>query len=165
MVDRLLEMGLTRGEASTPGVSGLEPDTRLFEARVTGWRRRFVELEVGTRTVKATNPDKILFPEAGYAKRDLVDYYLAVEDGIVRTLRQRPTQLRRFPDGIASEQIYQKRVPEKRPDWIEVARVGGVGEAPYPPNFPKMPGEPVARAALARAQDRTRGGEGRIEVS
>ena len=83
----------------------------------------FVELEVGSRTVKVTNPDKVLFPDAGHTKRDLVDYYLAVGDGIVRALRERPTQLRRFPDGIAGEQIYQKRVPEKRPEWVEVARV------------------------------------------
>ena len=81
----------------------------------------FVELEVGSRTVKVTNPDKVLFPDAGHTKRDLVDYYLAVGDGIVRALRERPTQLRRFPDGIEGEQIYQKRVPQKRPEWVEVA--------------------------------------------
>ncbi len=62
----------------------------------------FVELEVGDRTVKVTNPDKVLFPDAGHTKRDLVDYYLAVGDGIVRALRERPTQLRRFPDGIGA---------------------------------------------------------------
>src|SRR6187431_2560179 len=83
----------------------------------------FVELEVGSRTVKVTNPDKVLFPDAGHTKRDLVDYYLAVGDGIVRALRERPTQLRRFPDGVEGEMIYQKRVPEKRPEWVEVARV------------------------------------------
>src|SRR6185436_5746645 len=83
----------------------------------------FVELEIGERTVKVTNPDKVLFPGVGHTKRDLVDYYLAVGDGIVRALRERPTQLRRFPDGIEGEEIYQKRVPEKRPDWVEVARV------------------------------------------
>src|SRR4026207_1821124 len=83
----------------------------------------FVELEIGERTVKVTNPDKVLFPEAGHTKRDLVDYYVAVGDGIVRALRERPTQLRRFPDGIQGEQIYQKRVPEKRPEWVEGARV------------------------------------------
>ncbi|MGI8974028.1 MAG: DNA polymerase domain-containing protein, partial [Gaiella sp.] len=83
----------------------------------------FVELEVGERLVRVTNPDKVLFPAAGHTKLDLVRYYIAVGDGIVRALRERPTQLRRFPDGIAGEQIYQKRVPEKRPDWIEVARV------------------------------------------
>src|SRR6185312_6232262 len=83
----------------------------------------FVELEIGGRTVKVTNPDKVLFPDAGHTKRDLVQYYLAVGEGIVRALHERPTQLRRFPDGIEGEQIYQKRVPEKRPEWVEAARV------------------------------------------
>ena len=82
-----------------------------------------IELDVDGRPVRLSNPDKVLFPGAGITKRDLADYYLAVGDGIVRALRERPTQLRRFPDGIDGEQIYQKRVPEKRPDWIEVARV------------------------------------------
>ncbi|MBA2297862.1 MAG: ATP-dependent DNA ligase, partial [Actinobacteria bacterium] len=83
----------------------------------------YVELEVGERVVKVTNPDKVLFPARGETKLDLVRYYLSVGEGIVRALRERPTQLRRFPDGVEGEQIYQKRVPEKRPDWIEVARV------------------------------------------
>ena len=83
----------------------------------------FVELEVGERVVKLTNPDKVLFPKAGKTKRDLAEYYLAVGDGIVRALYERPTQLRRFPDGIEGEAIYQKRVPEKRPEWVETARV------------------------------------------
>ena len=50
-------------------------------------------------------------------------YYIAVGDGIVRALYERPTQLKRHPDGAEGEAIYQKRVPEKRPDWIETARV------------------------------------------
>src|ERR1041384_3293292 len=83
----------------------------------------FVELEVGERTVKVTTPEKVVSPDAGHTERDLVDYYLAVGDGIVRALRERPTQLRRFPDGIDGEQIYQKRVPETRPEWVEAARV------------------------------------------
>jgi DNA ligase D-like protein (predicted polymerase) len=83
----------------------------------------FVELDVGGRLVKVTNPDKVLFPERGETKLDLVHYYIAVAGGIVRALYERPTQLRRFPDGVDGEQIYQKRVPEKRPEWIETARV------------------------------------------
>ena len=83
----------------------------------------FVELEVGDRLVKVTNPQKVLFPTAGHTKADLVGYYISVGEGIVRALRERPTQLRRFPDGIEGEEIYQKRVPEKRPEWVEAARV------------------------------------------
>ena len=83
----------------------------------------FVELEVGTRTVKVTNPDKVFFRTRGETKLDLVQYYLAVADGIVRALYERPTQLKRHPDGAEGEAIYQKRVPEKRPEWIETATV------------------------------------------
>jgi DNA ligase D len=83
----------------------------------------FVELQVGDRTVKVTNPDKVYFAERGETKLDHVQYYLAVGDGIVRALRERPTQLKRHPGGAEGEAIYQKRVPDKRPDWIEVARV------------------------------------------
>jgi DNA ligase D len=83
----------------------------------------FVELEIEGRTVKVTNPDKVLFPARAETKLDLVGYYLSVGEGIVRALFERPTQLRRFPEGVGGEEIYQKRVPQKRPDWIEVARV------------------------------------------
>jgi DNA ligase D len=83
----------------------------------------FIELEIEGRTVKVTNPDKVLFPARGETKLDLVHYYLSVGDGIVRALFERPTQLRRFPEGVEGEEIYQKRVPQKRPEWIEVARV------------------------------------------
>jgi DNA ligase D len=83
----------------------------------------FVELEVGSRTVKVTNPDKVFFATRGETKLDLVQYYLSVGDGIVRVLYERPTQLKRHPDGAEGEAIYQKRVPKHRPDWIETATV------------------------------------------
>jgi DNA ligase D len=82
-----------------------------------------IELEIGGRTVRVSNPAKVLFPKAKKTKLDLVEYYLSVEEGIVRALYERPTQLRRFPDGVTGELIYQKRVPEKRPEWVEAARV------------------------------------------
>ena len=83
----------------------------------------FIELDVGERVVKLTNPDKVLFPKARKTKRDLAEYYLAVGEGIVRALYERPTQLRRFPDGVTGEVIYQKRVPKHHPEWVETARV------------------------------------------
>jgi DNA ligase D-like protein (predicted polymerase) len=83
----------------------------------------FVELDVGGRTVKVTNPDKVYFPARGETKLDLVRYFLAVGDGIVNALRERPCQLKRQPEGVGGEVIWQKRVPERRPDWIETARV------------------------------------------
>jgi DNA ligase D len=83
----------------------------------------FVELEIGDRTVKVTNPDKIFYRKLKATKLDHVQYYVAVAEGIVRALYERPTQLKRHPDGVEGEAIYQKRVPERRPDWIETARV------------------------------------------
>ncbi|HEV7208955.1 MAG TPA: non-homologous end-joining DNA ligase [Mycobacteriales bacterium] len=90
----------------------------------------FVELEIdtptGVRTVKVTNPDKTYFaglPDGQGRKLDLVQYYLAVDAGVVNALRDRPTVLKRHPDGADGEAIYQKRVPEHRPPWIETALV------------------------------------------
>jgi DNA ligase D len=87
----------------------------------------FVELEVdtptGVRTVKVTNPGKVYFSTRGETKLDLVGYYLAVGPGIVNALNERPTVLKRHPDGAEGEPIYQKRAPEHRPPWIETARV------------------------------------------
>ena len=92
-------------------------------ASVTLVASPFVELEVGKRVVKLTNPDKVLFPKARKTKLDLARYYVSVGEGIVRALYERPTQLRRFPDGVTGEVIYQKRVPKHHPDWVETARV------------------------------------------
>jgi DNA ligase D len=83
------------------------------------------ELEIDDKIVKLTNPDKLYFPALGAdgSKRRLVEYYLAVGDGIVRALRDRPTYLQRFPDGVEGEEIYQKRIPKYAPDWLATCRV------------------------------------------
>jgi DNA ligase D-like protein (predicted polymerase) len=90
----------------------------------------FLELEVdtpsGPRTVKVTNPEKTYFsglPEGRGRKLDLVEYYLSVADGVVRGLRERPTVLKRHPGGADTEPIYQKRVPDNRPPWMETVTV------------------------------------------
>ncbi len=80
-------------------------------------------LEVGGREVVVSNPDKVIFPEPGVTKLDLVNYYLAVADGALRGVARRPMILKRFVKGIAQEAIFQKRAPEKRPDWIDVAEL------------------------------------------
>ena len=76
--------------------------------------------------VRLTNPDKVYFPKLGKngTKRKLVEYYLSVAQGPMLTaLRDRPTHLQRFPDGIDGEEIYQKRVPQKHPDYLETCEV------------------------------------------
>jgi DNA ligase D len=84
------------------------------------------ELDVDGITVRLTNPDRVYFPKLGSmgTKRSLVDYYLAVAGGPMLTaLRDRPTHLQRFPDGIDGEEIYQKRIPLHHPDYLQTCRV------------------------------------------
>nr|WP_203815947.1 non-homologous end-joining DNA ligase [Actinoplanes ferrugineus] len=82
------------------------------------------EHEIAGRTVRLTSPDKVVFPRPGYTKRDVFDYYRAVGDGILRALRDRPTTLQRFPDGIEGEMFFQKRVPTRGvPPWIQTAKI------------------------------------------
>ena len=80
-------------------------------------------LEVAGREVPVSNPDKVYFPRTGHTKLDLVRYYLAVADGALRGAGGRPMALKRFVNGAESEPFFQKRAPEKRPDWIETARL------------------------------------------
>ncbi|GGQ86979.1 ATP-dependent DNA ligase [Streptomyces ruber] len=82
-----------------------------------------VELEAGGRTVRLSSPDKVYFPERGFTKLDLARYYLAVGPGILRALRDRPTTLERYPEGVAGESFFQKRAPGNRPDWIPTAHI------------------------------------------
>jgi DNA ligase D-like protein (predicted polymerase) len=94
-----------------------------------------VELTVGERTVRVSNPDKPYFPEAGLRKIDVVRYYLAVGEGILRALRDRPTTLERWPGGVVpgatistragfkSDAFYQKRVPAGAPAYVRTARI------------------------------------------
>lgn len=79
-----------------------------------------VLLTVDGREIAISNPQKVLFPETGHTKLDLVRYYLAVADGALRAAGGRPNVLVRYPNGIAGEFFYQKRAPESRPSWIEV---------------------------------------------
>ena len=80
-------------------------------------------LEVAGREVAISNPEKPYFPEAGIAKLELVRYYLAVAEGALRGVRDRPMQLKRYVDGIGVEPFYQKRAPTSRPEWIEVVEL------------------------------------------
>ena len=80
-------------------------------------------LEVGGRTVRITNPEKLFFPALGATKLDLVRYFLDVAPGVLRGSRDRPTLLKRHPNGVDGDFFYQKRVPASRPEWIRTAHV------------------------------------------
>ncbi|MGZ4783848.1 MAG: non-homologous end-joining DNA ligase [Oryzihumus sp.] len=82
-----------------------------------------VEVEVGDKTVRISNPQRVYFPARGETKLDLVNYYLAVGDGIVRALRERPCMLHRVPEGVSGEKVHQKRLPQGAPPWVQTVSV------------------------------------------
>ena len=82
-----------------------------------------VEYQVGERTVRLSSPDKVYFPERGITKRQVAEYYLAAAEPMLRAIRDRPTTLKRYPDGVAGEFFYAKRVPKGAPPWLESVRI------------------------------------------
>ncbi|HXV93031.1 MAG TPA: non-homologous end-joining DNA ligase [Pseudonocardia sp.] len=90
----------------------------------------------GPREVRLSNPDKIYFPGPGITKREVVAYYVAVAEPLLRALYERPTNLKRYPDGVEGEPFYAKRLPKGAPEWVQTARVrfpsGRTAETPCP---------------------------------
>jgi len=80
-------------------------------------------LEVAGREIAVSNPDKVYFPTAGLTKLDLVNYYLAVAEGALRGVDDRPMALKRFVNGAEGEPFFQKRAPSSRPIWLETAEL------------------------------------------
>lgn len=80
-------------------------------------------LRFGPYTVEVTSRDKVLFPDAGVTKGEMIDYYREVADRMVPYLEERPLVMQRFPDGIDGEGFYQKNAPDHFPDWIETVTV------------------------------------------
>jgi DNA ligase D len=82
-----------------------------------------VILEVCGHELRVSNPGKPFFPDVGLTKIDLVNYYVECQEAVVRHLRERPTTLKRWVDGVGGEPFFQKRVPDSAPDWLQTATV------------------------------------------
>ena len=82
-----------------------------------------IPIEIDGRIVELSSPDRVYFPERGETKLDLARYYLAVGDGIVRALHDRPTMLHRFPKGVDGPKVHQKRLPAGAPPWVETCEI------------------------------------------
>ena len=82
-----------------------------------------VVVEASGREVPITSPGKVFFPERGETKLDLVRYYQAVEEPLLRAMGDRPVLLQRFPHGAGGSSFFQKRVPDSRPDWLKTTVV------------------------------------------
>ena len=86
-------------------------------------KSEYTMLEVAGREVRLSNPGKVYFPKPGWTKLDLVEYYLTAADAVLLHLRERPTVMKRFVNGIGEDPIWQKRVPKNIPDWLQTATV------------------------------------------
>jgi DNA ligase D len=80
-------------------------------------------VEAAEHEVRITSPHKVFFPQRGETKLDLVRYYLAVEEPIMRAMGGRPTLMQRFPEGAGGQSFFQKRVPDNAPDWLQTTTV------------------------------------------
>ena len=76
-------------------------------------------LELAGRQVKVSNPDKVFFSKRGETKLDLIMFYVAISDALMRAMGDRPTLMQRFPDGASGKNFFQKRVPKGAPEWLE----------------------------------------------
>jgi bifunctional non-homologous end joining protein LigD len=80
-------------------------------------------VEVSGQELRVSNPGKLYFPRAGFTKIDLVNYYIECQEAVVRHLRERPTVLKRWVDGVEGKPFFQKRVPDTAPEWLQTATV------------------------------------------
>ncbi len=80
-------------------------------------------MRVGRREVSISNPGKVFFPGPGLKKLDLVQYYVDLADCILHHVRERPMQMKRYPNGVEGDFFYQKRVPVPHPDWLDTVHI------------------------------------------
>jgi bifunctional non-homologous end joining protein LigD len=82
-----------------------------------------VEVRVGDRTLRLTNLDKVLWPEVGFTKGQMIDYYTRMAPALLPHLRDRPLTLKRYPNGVDGQMFYEKNCPQHRPEWLATAKV------------------------------------------
>ena len=136
--------------------------------------REVVEFEAGDRTVPLSSPGKVMFPEFGLTKLDVVDYYRRIERPALGAMRGRPVLMERFPNGVGGSSFFQKRVPKDAPDWLETSVVstpnGTTSDALVDrrPRAHRVGGEPrlprLPRVAEPRRPTTTHADELRIDL-
>jgi DNA ligase D-like protein (predicted polymerase)/DNA ligase D-like protein (predicted 3'-phosphoesterase) len=94
-----------------------------------GARSAPVPVRVGERTLKLSNLDKVLYPETGFSKAEVVDYYSRIAPVMLPHLADRPVTLRRYPDGASGPGFFEKDVSRHAPEWVRTARLATPGSA------------------------------------
>jgi bifunctional non-homologous end joining protein LigD len=82
-----------------------------------------LEVEIGDRRLSLSNLDKVLYPEAGFTKGQVIDYYTRIAPAVLPHLYDRPLTLKRYPNGVDATYFYEKQSPSHRPDWVQTAAV------------------------------------------
>jgi bifunctional non-homologous end joining protein LigD len=90
-----------------------------------------VDVRVDDRTLRLTNLGKVFWPEVGFSKGQMIDYYTRIAPALLPHLRDRPLTLKRYPNGVDGEMFYEKNCPKHRPDWMGTARVWSDGNDRY----------------------------------
>jgi bifunctional non-homologous end joining protein LigD len=85
------------------------------------------ELIVEDRKIQVSNLDKVLYPKVGFAKGQVIDYYIRIAPVLLPHLRDRPLTMKRYPDGVDGEFFYEKNCPSHRPKWVQTAKVWSEG--------------------------------------
>ena len=88
---------------------------------------RKVSVEVEGRTLALSNLDKVLYPEAGFTKAQVIDYYLRIAPVLLPHIASRALTIKRYPEGVTGEFFYQKNAPAHRPAWVPTARIASPG--------------------------------------
>jgi bifunctional non-homologous end joining protein LigD len=89
--------------------------------------RTTTEVKVQGRRLTLSNLEKVLYPETGFTKAQLIDYYARIAPVLLPHLRDRPLTMKRYPDGVEGELFYQKNCPDHRPPWVDTARIWSEG--------------------------------------
>jgi bifunctional non-homologous end joining protein LigD len=86
-------------------------------------KKEYATIDLCGRELRVSSPSKLFFPAPGLTKLDLINYYVECEQAVIRHLRERPTVMKRWVNGVQGEPFFQKRVPDSAPEWIETATV------------------------------------------
>jgi bifunctional non-homologous end joining protein LigD len=121
--DVTLELSDDRG-AGEPEVAPDSPEA-LFD-EVQRLPDGTLAVLIDGRRLKISNWDKVLFPETGFTKGDLIAYYARIAPFVLPHLRDRPLTLKRYPNGVNSQYFYEKQSPSHRPEWVQTVRIGSV---------------------------------------
>jgi bifunctional non-homologous end joining protein LigD len=127
----VLESAVTVGESGAGSLRAGQPDLppdspeALFD-EVERTPDGALAVLVEGRRLRITNWDKVLFPQAGFTKGQLVAYYARIAPALLPHLRDRPLTLKRYPEGVEAQHFYEKQAPSHRPEWVQTERIGNI---------------------------------------